>query len=63
MGNLAVLAGRNEHAEKVLEQVRAKRRELESQMGRRWNRQLSLQIDECLLEEDLLSQPIERTIV
>jgi hypothetical protein len=60
MANLTILDSPHKVADTALERVRTKRRRLESKMGQRWNRRLSLEIDQCLFQEELLRCPIRR---
>jgi hypothetical protein len=59
---LAELGRRSKGAETDLERVRAKRRWLESKMGQRWNRRLSLEIDACLSLEDILVERVASAV-
>jgi hypothetical protein len=63
METLAEIDGSGKGAHKDLNWARAKRRRLESHMGPQWDLSLSLQIDACLMEEDRLRHPLERTTI
>lgn len=58
--NLVVADSDGNGTDTDLQRARAKRRRLESKIGPRWNRHLSLLIDKCLVAEERLSEPARR---